>query len=109
MHGPALHIGQHLLKTCDRLVLDLNQQKRFILKYLYMVDQHISQRKEGDKSVIDEGHLAALIETLGKVVSLEFMKHCTMGEVRIMFYSIWNVSYEAKNFRMFKECQLMLK
>jgi hypothetical protein len=69
-----------------------------------MIDQYISQQDGQQRPPIEEGHLIALIETLGKVVSLEFMKHCSMGEVRIMFYSIWNVAYEDKNFGLFKEC-----
>ncbi len=82
-----------MLRGCDRLVVDMNQQKRFILKYLYIVDQ---STRLNDQQGIEEGLLIALIETLGKVVSLEFLKHCNMSEVRMMFYSIWNVAYEAK-------------
>ena len=58
---------------------------------------------------IEEGLLIVLVETLGKVLSLEFLKHCNMSEVRMMFYSIWNVAYEAKEHGLYKECQLMLK
>jgi hypothetical protein len=53
--------------------------------------------------------LVALIETMGRVISLEFLKHCTMGEVKILFFSIWNLAYEAKENELYKECQLMLK
>ena len=102
----ALKIGQHMLRGCDRLVVDMNQQKRFILKYLYIVDQSTTLN---DQQGIEESLLIALIETLGKVVSLEFLKHCNMSEVRMMFYSIWNVAYEAKEHGLYKECQLMLK
>ena len=32
-----------------------------------------------------------------------------MSEVKILFYSIWNLAYEAKEHELYKECQLMLK
>lgn len=32
-----------------------------------------------------------------------------MSEVKILFYSIWNLAYEAKEYELYKECQLMLK
>ncbi len=104
-------IGGHLLKACEKVILDLEQQKRFILKFLYMFDQYVSSdasRKSGDKESITET-LIALIETLGRLVSLEFLKHCSLGEIKILFYSIWNVAYEAKQYELYKECQIMLK
>jgi hypothetical protein len=42
-------------------------------------------------------------------VSLEFLKHCSLPEIKVLFYSIWNVSFEAKQAGLFKECQLMLR
>ena len=53
--------------------------------------------------------MLALVETIGRLVSLEFLKHCTMSEVKILFYSIWNLAFEAKEQELYKECQLMLK
>ena len=56
-----------------------------------------------------EETLASLIETLGRLVSLEFLKHWSLDEIKVLFYSIWNVSYEAKQASLYKECQLMLR
>ncbi len=53
--------------------------------------------------------MLALVETIGRLVSLEFLKHCTLSEVKILFYSIWNLAFEAKEQELYKECQLMLK
>lgn len=44
-----------------------------------------------------ESTLVCLIETLGRVVSLEFLKQCSsINEVKVLFCSIWNIAYEAK-------------
>ncbi len=40
--------------------------------------------------------LVTLIETLSRLVSLEFLKLCSLSEIKVLFYSLWNVSYEAK-------------
>jgi hypothetical protein len=41
---------------------------------------------------------------------MEFLRQCCgMGEIKVLFYSIWNVAYEAKERGMYKECQLMLR
>lgn len=62
----------------------------------------VKKEQAKDKHLVET--IIALIETLGRVVSLEFLKHCSLGEVKIMFYSIWNVAYEAKNLELYKEC-----
>jgi hypothetical protein len=78
------------------------------MKFLYIFDSQASQMKQEQKPKIIE-ILVALVETMGRLVSLEFLKHCTMSEVKILFYSIWNLAYEAKEHELYKECQLMLK
>jgi hypothetical protein len=29
--------------------------------------------------------------------------------VKVLFYSIWNIAYQAKNCELYKECQIMLR
>ena len=96
----AIKIGQHLLRACDKLVVDLDQQKKFILKFLFMFDSYITKKHEAKV----EETLIALVETLGRIVSLEFLKHCSLSEVKVLFYSIWNIAYEAKHCELYKEC-----
>jgi hypothetical protein len=60
-----------------------------------MFDTYITCKDKDKNQRIDET-LVALIETLGRVVSLEFLKHCSLGEVKVLFYSIWNICYESK-------------
>lgn len=43
MAEAAVIIGTHLLKACDKLIVDPTQQKKFILKYLYLFDLHLSK------------------------------------------------------------------
>lgn len=37
------------------------------------------------------------------------MKLCSIGEIKVLFYSVWNVAFEAKQCEFYKECQLMLR
>lgn len=38
LYPAAVTIGSHLLKACDRLILDTAEQKRFLMKFLYIFD-----------------------------------------------------------------------
>lgn len=100
----AIFLGQHLLKACEKHVVDRGQQKRFILKFLFLLDQHLSAGQNCEQET-----LQTLIETLGRLVSLEFLKQCSMAEVKLLFYSTWNVAWEAKEAGLVKECNLMLR
>lgn len=73
------------------------------MKFLYIFDTQASQMKQQQQAKIVE-ILVALVETMGRLVSLEFLKHCTMSEVKILFFSIWNLAYEAKEHELYKEC-----
>ncbi len=75
------------------------------MKFLYIFDCQVNSKNQA--KIVET--LVALIETMGRVISLEFLKHCTMSEVKILFFSIWNLAYEAKENELHKECQLMLK
>ena len=37
-----------------------------------------------------------LIETLSKILTLDFLKECVPEESKVFFYSVWNLAYEAK-------------
>ncbi|CDW91181.1 UNKNOWN [Stylonychia lemnae] len=116
----AIIIGQNMLKTCDKVMIDLHQQKNFLLKFLYVFENYISegsleqympdnnQEQAPDKIFIQE-LLKCLVDSLSKIISLEFLKICSMPEIQIIFYQIWNVAFEAKQRQMYLECQLLLK
>ena len=52
--------------------------------------------------------ISSLIETLTKLVCLDFLKVCSSDELKVVFYAIWNLSYEAKQRDMIKESLTML-
>ena len=68
---------------------------------MFLFDAYVTS---GDQENKLETTLVALIETLGRLVSLEFLKHCALGEIKVLFYSIWNIAFEAKQSGMHKEC-----
>ncbi len=38
LYAAAVQIGAHLVKACDRLILDCSEQKRFLMKFLFIFD-----------------------------------------------------------------------
>lgn len=106
-----MSIGGHLLKVCDKLIVDVEQQKKFILRFLFMFDSYLNSSKNVGR--VDckrvEDILLSLVETLSRVISLEFLKFCTVQEIKMLFYSVWNVAYETRQREMYKECQILLK
>ena len=52
--------------------------------------------------------IVSLVETLTKLVCLEFMKVCSPDELKVVFYSIWNLAFEAKSRELLRESQTML-
>ena len=40
--------------------------------------------------------LRTLVDTLTRMVTLEFLKQCQLEEIRMLFYGVWNVAYETK-------------
>lgn len=52
--------------------------------------------------------IQSLVETLTRLVCLDFMKVCTNDELKVIFYSIWNLAFEAKGRGLVRESQTML-
>ena len=52
--------------------------------------------------------IRCLVETLQKIVNIEFLKHLSSEETKVIFDSIWNIAYEAKDRMLFSECKQML-
>ena len=52
--------------------------------------------------------IQSLAETLTKLVCLDFMKVCNAEELKVVFYSIWNLAFEAKSRDLVRESQAML-
>jgi len=48
------------------------------------------------------------VESLKKLVCLDFMKQCSPEELKIVFYSVWNLAFEAKTRGLFTESQRLL-
>jgi hypothetical protein len=45
LYEVALQLGGHLLKACEKFVVDLEMQKRFILKFLFVFDKTLKSDK----------------------------------------------------------------
>jgi hypothetical protein len=43
LYDVALGLGGHLLKACEKFLVDVAVQKRFILKFLFVFDMLVSQ------------------------------------------------------------------
>ena len=52
--------------------------------------------------------MKAIVETISKVVSVEFLKSLTEHEVKVLFFSVWNIAFEAKEMQLFDECRSLL-
>ena len=42
LYDVALGLGGHLLKACEKFIVDIELKKRFILKFLFVFDTAIS-------------------------------------------------------------------
>lgn len=115
----ALGLGGHLLKACEKFIVDAEMKKRFLLKFLFAFDlaimQHSEKGQEEQSAIINdqskvnldakqiEQVIVSLVETLTKLVCLDFMKVCSSDELKVVFYSIWNLAYEAKSRELLRE------
>jgi hypothetical protein len=52
--------------------------------------------------------IRCLVDTLSKIVNIEFLKQLSSEEIKVIFDSIWNIAYEAKDKTLFTECKQML-
>lgn len=52
--------------------------------------------------------ITQLVLTLTKLVSLEFLTKCSLEEIKVIFYSIWNLAYESKERGLINESRQML-
>ena len=117
----SLSIAGFILEHFSKLVqhqadqaLDIGLQKRFMIKFCLVFDRILSKKNsEGRFCENDQLKLEALIKTitssLNHIIRLDFLKACDTHELKVLFYSIWNIALEAKNFQMFSECHQMLK
>ena len=108
LYDVALGLGGHLLKACEKFIVDIELKKRFILKFLFVFDTAISssaratdgQANKTNNNQLDskktEIVIQQLIEALNKLVCLEFLKHCSQEETKVVFYSVWNLAFDAK-------------
>ena len=124
----ALGLGGHLLRACEKYIVDTDMKKRFLLKFLFVFDLAIS-RQDAETGIASddqprgatpqsqipamepkqvEAVIQSLVETLTKLVCLDFMKECTGDELKVVFYSIWNLAFEAKTRGLVHESQVML-
>jgi len=42
LYDVALGLGGHLLKACERFIVDAEMKKRFLLKFLFVFDLAVS-------------------------------------------------------------------
>jgi hypothetical protein len=82
-----------LLQACDKFVFDSQVQKRFLFKFLFVFDK-VLQERNLDKGIEDV--IKAIVETISKVVTVDFLQSLTEHEVKVLFFSVWNIAYEAK-------------
>lgn len=98
-------------------------KKRFLLKFLFVFDLAVTQtsllaededQEDGMKRLQSSTQLnldakqievviQSLVETLTKLICLDFMKVCSSDELKVVFYSIWNLAFEAKSRGLVKE------
>ena len=73
LHMLAINLGAHLLRACQDCDVDPHMQKNFLLKFLFVFDRILQQQKgkESDQSI--EQVVKALIETIGKVITVQFL------------------------------------
>lgn len=120
LYDVALGLGGHLLKACEKFIVDIELKKRFILKFLFVFDTAISSSAQATDMQADESHqqldgkkteivIQQLVEALNKLVCLEFLKHCSQEETKVVFYSVWNLAFDAKERGMLQECRTMLQ
>lgn len=93
----AVALGGHLLSTCERFIVDVHQQRRFILKFLFVFDKVLGSEQSARLPPAQlEEVLGSLIKTLSKIVCLDFLKQCAAHQIKVIFMSAWNLAYEAK-------------
>ncbi len=49
-----------------------------------------------------------LVDTVTNLVNIQFLKQLTNEEVKTLFFSIWNIAFEAKELQLLAECKKML-
>ena len=109
LYDVALGLGGHLLKACEKFLVDVAVQKRFLLKFLFVFDHMVANTDETTDPKQTEQIITQLVVTLTKLVTLEFLTKCTQEEVKVIFYSIWNLAYEAKERGLIQESRQMLQ
>ena len=73
-----------------------------MMKFLFVFDKTCNQQKEDvGKSKQCEDVIKALVDTLSKTVSVQFLKQLTEEEVKVVFYAVWNIAFEAKDRSLF--------
>ena len=99
------------MKACKKFIIDIELKKKFILKFLFVFDSIIIQKESTEN--FDEKKLEdviqQLLEAMNELVCLELLKSCSEEDIKIIFYSIWNVAYEAKERSLQQECRNMLQ
>jgi hypothetical protein len=99
-----MKLGSHLLKACERLVIEAETQKRFILKFLFMFERLCQQKDIASHDQV----IIKLIESLSSMISVAFLRECSQEETKVLFYAIWNLAFEAKERQLVTECKQML-
>ena len=56
----------------------------------------VTDNKNNEQNQKMEELLVTLVDSLSRMVSLEFLKVCNSYEIQNLFYSIWNVAFEAR-------------
>lgn len=103
LYEVALQLGSHLLKVCEKFVVGVEMQKKFLLKFLFVFD-----RVEGN-SKLKEETIKQLVECLTSIVTLQFVKALDQEEVKVVFFAAWNIAYEAKQHSLCVEAKQMLQ
>lgn len=75
---------------CEKFVVGIDMQKKFILKFLFVFD-----KVEGT-SKMKEDVIKQLVECLTSIVTLQFVKAIASEEVKVVFFAAWNIAFEAK-------------
>jgi hypothetical protein len=61
-----------------------------------MINKTEPKGSEELKTTQIEEVMTNLITSLGKLISLEFLKQSAAQEIKVIFLSAWNLAYEAK-------------
>ena len=69
----AVALGNHLLETCDRFITDVNQQRIFVLKFLFVFDHILAETKNELAEAKNElagtkDELAGMKEELAEII-----------------------------------------